>query len=127
MFTPVHTTIGALLLFSSSFGLLVHNGRIFGISSILRSCLLLRPGSVKDDHNLPILAGLVSSPLLVALVVPSLLPLYRTELFSTTTTAVKVASPWVSAVATLGLGLLTGWGTKVLKSSLHCVLRSSLD
>ncbi|OKL64206.1 hypothetical protein UA08_00040 [Talaromyces atroroseus] len=108
MFTPVHTTIGALLLFSGSFGLLLHNGRVFGISSILRSCLL-HPGSFKDENNFPIVAGLVSSPLLVKLVVPSLLPSYPQD-FSPTTT--PPASPWVSAATTVGLGVLTGWGTK---------------
>ncbi|EEA20862.1 hypothetical protein TMatcc_000860 [Talaromyces marneffei ATCC 18224] len=120
MFTPVHTTLGALLLFSGSFGLLLHNGRVFGISSILRTCLL-DPGllfrgrrdkqkqnepteEVQEDENFPTLAGLITSPLLVKLLVPSLLPSYP-EMGSTTTA-------WVSAAATLGLGVLTGWGTK---------------
>jgi hypothetical protein len=121
MFTPVHTTLGALLLFSGSFGLLLHNGRVFGISSILRTCLLdpgllfrsrsnkrnqNEPGEeVQEDENFPTLAGLITSPLLVKFVVPSLLPSYP-ETGSTTTV-------WLSAAATVGLGVLTGWGTKV--------------
>jgi hypothetical protein len=121
MFTPVHTALGALLLFSGSFGLLLHNGRVFGISSILRTCLL-DPGllfrrtcnkkeqnepteEVQEDENFPTLAGLITSPLLVKVLVPSLLPAYP-EAGSTTTV-------WVSAAATLGSGFLTGWGTKV--------------
>ncbi|EED20408.1 YeeE/YedE family integral membrane protein [Talaromyces stipitatus ATCC 10500] len=120
MFTPVHTTLGALLLFSGSFGLLLHNGRVFGISSILRACLqdpalLLRrqkqkekqpngPVDVNEDQNFPMLAGLITSPLLVKLVAPSLLPSYP-EPGSTTTL-------WISAAATVGWGFLTGWGTK---------------
>ncbi|GAM36880.1 YeeE/YedE family integral membrane protein [Talaromyces pinophilus] len=119
MFTPIHTTLGALLLFSGSFGLLVHNGRVFGISSILRTCLL-DPGlllrshcnkkqenepteEVQEDENFPTLAGLITSPFLVKVLVPSLLPAYP-EAGSTTI--------WVSAAATVGLGFLTGWGTK---------------
>lgn len=95
MFTPVHTSLGALLLFGASFGLLLHNGRVFGISSILRAGL-------RDRENAAILAGLMSSPLLVSLVVPSLLPSYTTSVPS-----------WSSTASTLGLGVLTGWGTKV--------------
>lgn len=128
MFTPIHTTLGALLLFSGSFGLLLHNGRVFGISSILRTCLL-DPGlllrshcnnkqkqdepteEVQEDENFPTLAGLITSPFLVKVLVPSLLPAYP-EMGSTTA--------WVSAAATVGLGFLTGWGTKVCFSSFIC-------
>lgn len=113
MFTPVHTTLGALLLFSGSYGLLAHNGRVFGISSILRSCLL-QPASWRgDDNNWPILAGLVSSPLLLALVMPSLLPSYPPDAFSTAATGGM--SIWAPVVRTIGLGVLTGWGTKVYR------------
>ncbi|KAF5015499.1 hypothetical protein F66182_13154, partial [Fusarium sp. NRRL 66182] len=120
MFTPIHTALGALLLFSGSFGLLLHNGRVFGISSILRTCLsdpvLLVPGScvrkkqenepteeVREDENFPTLAGLITSPLLVKLLVPSLIPAYS---------AAGSTTAWVSAAATVGVGFLTGWGTK---------------
>ncbi|KAH8693860.1 YeeE/YedE family integral membrane protein [Talaromyces proteolyticus] len=98
MFTPVHTSLGALLLFSGSFGLLVHNGRVFGISSMLRSGLV-RPDIT--DENVAVLAGLLSSPWLVWLFVPSLLPAYPDAVES-----------WTSVVSTLGLGFLVGWGTK---------------
>lgn len=120
MFTPIHTTLGALLLFSGSFGLLLHNGRVFGISSILRTCLL-DPGllvrahcnkknenepteEVPEDENFPVLAGLITSPLLLKFLVPTLLPSYPQHASTTVL---------VSAAATVGLGFLTGWGTKV--------------
>lgn len=125
MFTPVNTSIGALLLFSGSFGLLLHNGRVFGISSMLRTCLL-NPSlclprkdsksvrgdddtdqvhDVHEDENFPALAGLITAPLLVKLVAPSLLPSYPDPTGASTF--------WVSAAAILGTGILTGWGTKV--------------
>ncbi|CRG88138.1 hypothetical protein PISL3812_05165 [Talaromyces islandicus] len=99
MFTPIHTSLGALLLFSGSFGLLVHNGRVFGISPILRSGLRWAPQRRLED--LLILGGLLSSPLLVWFIVPSLLPSFTGS-----------PSSWSSAASTLGLGFLTGWGTK---------------
>jgi len=97
MFTPVHTSLGALLLFNGSFGLLIHNGEVFGISSIL-SGSVFQP-SLK---TLPIVAGLVSSLGTVYLATPSLRPNYP-----------DAPSSWKSAALTLGLGLLVGWGTKV--------------
>ncbi|OXV06475.1 hypothetical protein Egran_05760 [Elaphomyces granulatus] len=96
MFTPVHTSLGALLLFNGSFGLLIHNGEVFGISSIL-SGSVFQP-SLK---TLPIVAGLLSSLGTVYLATPSLRPNYP-----------DAPSSWTSAASTLGLGLLVGWGTK---------------
>ncbi|KAL1965883.1 hypothetical protein VTN77DRAFT_5016 [Rasamsonia byssochlamydoides] len=100
MFTPVHTTLGALLLFGGSFGLLLHNGKVFGISSLLSGCVL-RP-SLED--NVPIIAGLASSPAVVSLLAPSLIPSYPDT--------ISFSSSWTSVLSTLGLGLLVGWGTK---------------
>ncbi|CDM26658.1 hypothetical protein DTO013E5_4642 [Penicillium roqueforti] len=96
MFTPIHTTLGALLLFHGSSGLLIHNGAVFGISSLLSGCAF-NP----SRDNVPIIAGLVSSIVPVYLLAPSLIPNYP-------------ASPhsWASAAATLGVGFLLGWGTK---------------
>lgn len=97
MFTPVHTSLGALLLFQGSSGLLYHNGAVFGISSLLS-------GSVfnPNQDNVPIIAGLVSSILPVYFLAPSLIPSYPAAPHTLT-----------SAVATLGVGMLLGWGTKV--------------
>lgn len=100
MFTPIHTSLGALLLFEGSSGLLFHNGAVFGISSLIS-------GSVFNPSrdNVPIVAGLVSSVLPVYLLVPSLLPSYPAP-----------PNSLLSAVMTMGVGFLLGWGTKVRAS-----------
>ncbi|KAJ5409010.1 hypothetical protein N7509_002893 [Penicillium cosmopolitanum] len=96
MFTPIQTSLGAWLLFQGSSGLLVHNGAVFGISSLIS-------GSVfsPSRDNVPIIAGLVSSILPVYLLAPSLLPSYPAAPDSLAT-----------AATTFGVGLLLGWGTK---------------
>ncbi|KAL2004893.1 hypothetical protein VTN00DRAFT_3166 [Thermoascus crustaceus] len=96
MFTPINTSLGALLLFQGSSGLLLHNGKVFGISSLLSGCVF-NPSL----DNLPIIAGLVSSLGPVYLFAPSLIPAYP-----------AAPSSWESVATTLGLGLLVGWGTK---------------
>ncbi|RAH74185.1 YeeE/YedE family protein [Aspergillus aculeatinus CBS 121060] len=96
MFTPIHTSLGALLLYQGSSGLLLHNGAVFGISSLL-SGSLLRPSC----ENVPVLAGLVSSLVPVALCMPSLIPSYP-----------PAPNSWISLVSTLAMGFLLGWGTK---------------
>jgi hypothetical protein len=97
MFTPVHTSLGALLLFQSSTGLLLHNGAVFGISSLLSGCVF-NP----SWDNVPIIAGLVSSVAPIYLFAPSLIPTYP-----------PAPSSWASVASTLGIGFLLGWGTKV--------------
>lgn len=99
MFTPIHTSLGALLLFQGSSGLLFHNGAVFGISSLVS-------GSVFNPSrdNVPIIVGLVSSVLPVYLLAPSLIPNYP-----------AAPQTLASAAATLGVGFLLGWGTKVRK------------
>ncbi|KAK2766665.1 hypothetical protein FQN54_005977 [Arachnomyces sp. PD_36] len=96
MFTPVHTSLGALLLHQASTGLLQHNGRVFGISSLLS-------GSVAHPSydNIPIILGLICGVIPVYWAMPSLLPAYPAP-----------PSGWESGLATLGIGLLVGWGTK---------------
>ncbi|KAJ5681822.1 uncharacterized protein N7477_001762 [Penicillium maclennaniae] len=96
MFTPIHTSLGALLLFEGSSGLLFHNGAVFGISSLISESVF----SPSRD-NVPIVAGLMSSVLPVYLLAPSLIPNYP-------------ASPnsLASVLTTLGVGILLGWGTK---------------
>jgi hypothetical protein len=97
MFTPVHTSLGAFLLFNGSFSLLLHNGRVFGFSSILSACVF-HP----NPEDIAITAGLVSSLLPVYWIAPSLIPVYQ-----------PVAYSLQSVLSVLGLGLLIGWGTKV--------------
>ncbi|KAJ5579889.1 uncharacterized protein N7459_005874 [Penicillium hispanicum] len=96
MFTPVHTSLGALLLFEGSSGLLFHNGAVFGISSLVSGCVF-NP----NRDNVPIVAGLASSVIPVWLLTPSLLPNYPAPPHSL-----------ASAAATFGVGFLLGWGTK---------------
>ncbi|KAJ5156679.1 hypothetical protein N7492_009482 [Penicillium capsulatum] len=96
MFTPIHTTLGSLLLFQGSSGLLIHNGAIFGISSLI-SGSVFNPSS----DNVPIVAGLMSSVIPVYLLAPSLIPNYP-----------HFPVSWNSAAATLAVGFLLGWGTK---------------
>jgi hypothetical protein len=113
MFTPIHTALGSLLLYQGASGLLEHNGRVFGISSILSTCLG-QPGL----DNLPIILGLAFSVLPISLLAPSLLPSFP-----------PAPSNWQTALATLGTGLLVGWGTKVSKllpSGLQCVMRLTM-
>ena len=101
MFTPIHTSLGALLLFQGSSGLLLHNGAVFGISSLISGCVF-NP----SRNNIPIIAGLVSSAAPIYWLAPSLLPSYP-----------PVPDSWASIASTLGVGFLLGWGTKVSKAS----------
>lgn len=96
MFTPIQTSLGALLLYQASSGLLIHNGKVFGISSLL-SGSVFKPSL----DNLPIIAGLVSSPLPIYLFASTLIPAYPV-----------MPKTWASAISTLGIGALVGWGTK---------------
>ncbi|KAL4890994.1 hypothetical protein BDV59DRAFT_76300 [Aspergillus ambiguus] len=96
MFTPVHTSLGALMLFQGSSGLLFHNGAVFGISSLLSGCVF-NP----NRGNVPIIAGLISSVAPIYLFIPSLIPSYPPPPASLT-----------SFATTVGTGFLLGWGTK---------------
>ncbi|RAL05948.1 YeeE/YedE family protein [Aspergillus ibericus CBS 121593] len=96
MFTPVHTSLGALLLFQSSAGLLLHNGAVLGISSLL-SGAVLHP----TRENVSIMVGLASSVVPVALFMPALMPSYP-----------PAPRSWLSLASTVGTGFLLGWGTK---------------
>ncbi|PYH93559.1 hypothetical protein BO71DRAFT_420006 [Aspergillus ellipticus CBS 707.79] len=96
MFTPVHTSLGALLLYQASSGLLLHNGSVLGISSLLSGCVF-NP----SPDNVSIIAGLVSSVVPVALFMPSLIPSYP-----------PAPSSLISLISTLSTGFMLGWGTK---------------
>ncbi|KAL4813626.1 hypothetical protein BDW67DRAFT_192769 [Aspergillus spinulosporus] len=96
MFTPIHTSLGALLLYQSSSSLLLHNGSVLGVSSLL-SGVMLSP----NRDNVPIIAGLLSSVVPIYLFMPSLLPTYP-----------AAPSSWASLLSTMGTGFLLGWGTK---------------
>lgn len=99
-FTPISTSLGALLLYQGSYGLLQNNGRVFGISSLLSGCV----GS-PNKQNVPVVLGMISSIVPVYLLAPSLLPPYATP-----------PATLETALALAGIGFLVGWGTKVIKS-----------
>ncbi|KAM5472865.1 hypothetical protein MauCBS54593_002578 [Microsporum audouinii] len=95
-FTPISTSLGALLLYQGSYGLLQNNGRVFGISSLLSGCV----GS-PNKQNVPVVLGMISSIVPVYLLAPSLLPPYATP-----------PATLETALALAGIGFLVGWGTK---------------
>lgn len=103
MFTPIETSVGALLLHLGSMNYLKHNGKIFGCSGILRNSMQQNPSQSMDSGALVALFGTAAAyPLLAAFGSSSLLPVLPT--FSPTL---------YSSIYVIGYGLLTGWGTKV--------------
>ncbi|RPB06878.1 DUF395-domain-containing protein [Morchella conica CCBAS932] len=69
MFTPVETTIGALLLLQSTTTLLLTTGQPLGASSTLGSTL-----TSPNLHNLPLLTGMLLATTLTSHTLPTLLP-----------------------------------------------------
>ncbi|KAF2839553.1 hypothetical protein M501DRAFT_932808 [Patellaria atrata CBS 101060] len=97
MFTPLETTLGAILLHQASSLLLFNNGKILGMSGILRD--LLSGGS--RTHIL-FLVGMATSLVFLKIMLPVAIP----PNYTTTTTTQG------SLVWTLLLGMMIGWGTK---------------
>lgn len=97
MFTPINTSFGALLLHQGASGLLQHNGRVFGISSLLSGCL-----GNPNSENAPVIAGLISGIAPVYVFAPSLLPSYPAR-----------PHGWETTLGVFAAGLFSGWGTKV--------------
>lgn len=97
MFTPVETTIGALLLHQATSILLHNNGTILGASEYMR-----RVVSKPTIGVAAFFAGMITSFPLLRVVLPELLTTYP-------------PSPSTSsqALVTVAMGLLVGWGTKV--------------
>ncbi|TKA57571.1 hypothetical protein B0A49_10578 [Cryomyces minteri] len=98
MFTPVETACGALLLHQATSVLLSNNGKPLGVSGMLRRCVA---APSRSTLAICFLIGMVLSFLPVYLLLPSLLPTY--PVFERT---------WRAALWTVGIGALTGWGTK---------------
>ena len=97
MFTPIETTLGALLMHRASTLLLFNNGKVLGASGILRRSITR--AALQD---LSIIAGMVFRLAAMALFVPSLLPEYQGW------------SPALSPISsTVAAGFFTGWGTKL--------------
>lgn len=99
MYTPIHTSLGALLLYEASSGLLFHNGAVFGVSSLLS-------GSVFNPNrdNIAIVAGMACSVVPAYLFASSLIPTYPSAPYC-----------WTSLTLVVMTAFLTGWGTRVNK------------
>ncbi|KAK1913565.1 hypothetical protein P3342_005502 [Pyrenophora teres f. teres] len=97
MFTPIETTIGALLLHQASSNLLYQNGNILGVSGYLRQ-LFLTP----TREQLAFFAGMAASYIPLKVVAPQLITSYP---------AMQMASP--ASIATVAIAALIGWGTKI--------------
>lgn len=97
MFTPVETSIGAILLHQATSILLHNNGTILGASEYMR-LLVSRP----TVGIAAFFAGMVTSFPLLRLVLPELLTKYP-----------PLPSTSAQALVTVAMGLLVGWGTKV--------------
>ncbi|KAF2498099.1 hypothetical protein BU16DRAFT_483513 [Lophium mytilinum] len=95
MFTPIESSVGAILIWQSTSILLYNNGSILGLSGLLRRLF--------EGPTLPnalFLIGMASSFLPLRIVLPELLR-YPAITWDSTT-----------VLTTTAAGILTGWGTK---------------
>lgn len=97
MFTPIETTIGALLLHQATSILLYQNGNILGASGFIR-----RLFSKPTKGLAAFFVGMATSFLPLKVLAPELLTKYP-----------PMPATLEQALVTVGLGLLVGWGTKV--------------
>ena len=97
MFTPVETSIGALLLHQATSILLFQNGTVLGASGYMR-----RIFSTPTKGTLAFFAGMAASILPLKVFLPELAIVYP-----------PVPSTLQAALVTVGVGALVGWGTKV--------------
>ncbi|KAH7116838.1 YeeE/YedE family integral membrane protein [Dendryphion nanum] len=97
MFTPVETSIGALLLHQATSVLLYQNGNILGVSGYLR-----RLFSAPTKETLSFFAGMAASLLPLKIFLPELITNYP-----------PIPSTAVAALVTIAVGVLVGYGTKM--------------
>jgi hypothetical protein len=97
MFTPVETSIGAILLHQATSNLLFQNGNILGISGFLRQLL-----STPTKETIAFFVGMAASYLPLNALAPQLVTSYPAVPLSVQT-----------ALFTLSVGVLIGLGTKV--------------
>jgi hypothetical protein len=97
MFTPVETSIGALLLHQATSVLLFQNGNVLGASGYMRQLF-----TAPTNGTLWFFAGMAGSLIPLKALLPELVTQYPT-----------VPTTWSAAIATFGVGTLVGWGTKV--------------
>jgi uncharacterized membrane protein YedE/YeeE len=97
MFTPVETTVGALLLHQATSNLLYQNGNILGLSGYLRQLL-----SAPTKEQVAFFAGMAASYIPLKALAPQMITSYPVVQLSAKT-----------VMATAAVGALIGWGTKV--------------
>jgi uncharacterized membrane protein YedE/YeeE len=97
MFTPVETSIGALLLHQATSNLLYQNGTILGASGYIQRLL-----SAPTKETLAFFVGMVTSSLPLGALAPQLVTAYP-----------AAPSTLQAALFTLGVGALVGLGTRV--------------
>ena len=97
MFTPVETSIGALLLHQATSNLLYQNGGILGLSGLLRRLM-----TAPTVEVLALFAGMAASYPLLGALVPEVVTRYP-----------LMAMTPQTVLFTAGVAALIGWGTKV--------------
>ena len=99
MFSPVETTIGAILLHQATSNLLYQNGTILGASGYLRQVFL-----TPTRELLAFFTGMAISYIPLKALAPQLITSYP---------VMQIISP--ASAATVAIAALVGWGTKVSK------------
>jgi uncharacterized membrane protein YedE/YeeE len=97
MFTPVETSIGAILLHQATSNLLYQNGNILGVSGLLRQLF-----ATPTKETMAFFAGMAASYLPLNALAPQLVTRYPTAPITLQ-----------AALATTCVGTLVGLGTKV--------------
>jgi uncharacterized membrane protein YedE/YeeE len=97
MFTPVETSIGAILLHQATSNLLYQNGNILGLSGLLRQLF-----TTPTKETVAFFVGMAASYLPLRALAPQLITQYPT-----------VPLTVQSAVVTIAVGAVVGLGTKV--------------
>lgn len=97
MFTPVETSIGALLLHQATSNLLYQNGSILGLSGLLRRLM-----TAPTVEVVGFFAGMAASYPLLGCLVPELVTRFP-----------SVSITPQSILFTTSVAALIGWGTKV--------------
>lgn len=97
MFTPVETSIGALLLHQATSVLLYQNGNVLGASGYMRQLF-----AAPTKGTLAFFAGMAMSLLPLKAFIPEVATKYP-----------PVPATLQAALVTVGVGALVGWGSKV--------------
>lgn len=97
MFTPIETSVGALLLHQATSNLLYQNGSILGLSGLLRRLM-----TAPTVEVVGFFAGMAASYPLLGFFLPDLVTRFP-----------SISITPQSALFTTGIAALIGWGTKV--------------